>query len=147
MAASNLAKKLHRIGFFLSAIALLELVTPKPAQAYNWNWDNWVKCDIPGCYQQTPTNTLSPPQSVADAVLEKASLQSGLPASDIQITTTKQVVWSGGCMGISKPNSLCTAALVEGWIVTVKSSDQQWIYHTDNNSQVLLATNQNTKPI
>ncbi|MEG4812384.1 hypothetical protein QUA82_33115 [Microcoleus sp. F8-D3] len=49
-------------------------------------------------------------------------------------------------MGVYRPDSACTMALVDGWIVTVKSGQQKWVYHT-NGSIVLQPKARTTRPI
>lgn len=77
------------------------------------------------------------PESVANRLLENASQTSGLPISELEITSVQRVTWPDGCMGQYRPGFLCTMALVNGWIVNIKSHQQELLYHASN-SQVLL---------
>lgn len=81
------------------------------------------------------------PDSIANTVLENTSQLSGLPISDLQIIIAEPVTWPDGCLGIYFPNTFCTLALVDGWFVTVASTQQKqkWVYHTNNYSGVRLA--------
>lgn len=91
-----------------------------------------------------PTSEL--PAEVARIVLENAAKISVLPLDKLQITTVRQVTWSDGCMGVYRPDSACTMALVDGWIVTVESGQQKWVYHT-NGSRVLQPNDRTSRPI
>ncbi|NER52876.1 MAG: PEP-CTERM sorting domain-containing protein, partial [Symploca sp. SIO1A3] len=86
------------------------------------------------------------PQSVTNAVLENASSESGLPISELKIVSAEQVTWPNGCMGLGGLDTICTQALVDGWIVTVGRDQQQWVYHTTS-SRVLLASSENPNSI
>ncbi len=79
------------------------------------------------------------PESVANRLLENASQTSGLPISELEITSVQQVTWSDGCMGQYRPGFFCTMAFVNGWIVNIRSNQQEFLYHASN-SQVLLTS-------
>lgn len=79
------------------------------------------------------------PESVANRLLENTSQTSGLPISELEITSVQRTTWPDGCMGQYKPGSLCTMAFVNGWIVTIRSNQQEFLYHASN-SQVLLTS-------
>ncbi len=70
------------------------------------------------------------PESLANDLLADAARVSGLPVSALQITTARRQIWPDGCLGIYLPNQVCTMALVSGWVVSIGSQQQQWIYHT-----------------
>lgn len=77
------------------------------------------------------------PESVANRLLENASQTSGLSISELEITSVQRVTWPDGCMGQYRPALFCTMALVDGWIVNIKSNQQELLYHASN-SQVLV---------
>jgi hypothetical protein len=77
------------------------------------------------------------PKSVADAVLQAASQQSGLPISELRIIQAEQRTWSDGCLGLGTLVELCLQALVPGWLVTVEGGQQRLVYHTNASGSVL----------
>ncbi|MEC4819549.1 MAG: hypothetical protein SAK29_40710 [Scytonema sp. PMC 1069.18] len=51
----------------------------------------------------------------------------------LKVVRYSQETWRNGCLGLPRPNELCTQALVPGWRVTVTDSSQRWVYHTNQN--------------
>ncbi|GAB1540379.1 hypothetical protein NUACC21_30480 [Scytonema sp. NUACC21] len=70
------------------------------------------------------------PQSVAVAVLEKASRESGLPGSSLNIIGYKPARWAYGCEGQTYPYP-CDPVPVSGWEVTVGTGQDRWVFLTD----------------
>lgn len=81
------------------------------------------------------------PAEVANPVLESVAQTLGLPVSSLQITRVRQVTWTDGCMGVYRPFSPCTSALVDGWIVTLERDGQNWVYHMNANGSLILLAN------
>jgi hypothetical protein len=87
---------------------------------------------------QFPTSVTSSPASVdpsfpaaiGTAVLQAASIQSGLPPEQLTLAQAKAKVWSDGCLGLAPPEQMCTAVLVRGWEVAVSHQRQEWVYRT-----------------
>ncbi|NJK39623.1 MAG: hypothetical protein HC835_01900 [Oscillatoriales cyanobacterium RM2_1_1] len=71
------------------------------------------------------------PDAVAAAVLKDVMERSGLPQADLKIIEAKSQMWPDGCLGLAKPNEICTMAIVPGWRVTIRGSDQRWVYRTN----------------
>jgi hypothetical protein len=70
------------------------------------------------------------PELIGTAVLQAASVQSGLPPEQLTLAQAKAKIWSDGCLGLALPEQMCTAALVRGWEVTVSHQRQEWVYRT-----------------
>ncbi|MGL5062523.1 MAG: PEP-CTERM sorting domain-containing protein [Microcoleus sp.] len=136
MPASALTNKFSPINFGLSLLGAIVLSLPQsvPAKA-----EGVISRD-----RTIPTSAL--PESVATLVLTNATQNSGLPVSNLRITSVREVTWPDGCMGRKQPNTFCTMALVDGWIVTVESGQQKWVYHT-NGSRVVQPNEPTPKPI
>lgn len=85
------------------------------------------------------------PPVVADAVLQAASKQSGLPVSELRIVGAEQRSWPDGCLGLAPPDTFCTAVIVDGWLVTVETGQQRLVYRTNTDgSQITLDTEAST---
>ncbi|NEQ78249.1 MAG: hypothetical protein F6K23_37830 [Okeania sp. SIO2C9] len=93
------------------------------------------------------------PELLADFVLEDVSQISGLGMEELKIVDYKKHTWPDGCMGLEpyKPPigsrevaGGCTRGGVSGWIVTVESETQKWIYHASY-SGVRLASHSQKK--
>lgn len=77
------------------------------------------------------------PPAVADAVLQAASKQTKLPVSKLRIIGAEQREWSDGCLGLAKPDEICTLAIVPGWLVTVEAGQQKLVYRTNADGSVV----------
>jgi hypothetical protein len=88
------------------------------------------------------------PDSVKEAVLQAASVQTGLKPEQLTLTQATSKVWSDGCLGLAPPEQMCTAVLVQGWEVRVAHQRQEWVYRTKEAvSVVWLLQQQNKFPV
>ncbi|MGB3695586.1 MAG: hypothetical protein WA865_00890 [Spirulinaceae cyanobacterium] len=88
----------------------------------------------PSLTQETPSvnaPTANFPEELANRVIKDLSQRTNIPADQLSVYRKSQETWTDGCLGLGKPEELCSAALVEGWQVVVKSKSQSWVYHTD----------------
>ncbi len=74
---------------------------------------------------------------VAKAVITDLSMQTGIPTEKLKITQSRRQTWSNGCLGLSKPDEICTQALVEGWRVVVVGNNRTWVYRSDRNGRIV----------
>jgi hypothetical protein len=82
---------------------------------------------------ETPSqNQIDPafPESIGAAVLQAATVPSGLPVAQLTLAKAQAKTWSDGCLGLAPPSQLCTSVLVRGWEVTVTHQRQEWVYRT-----------------
>ena len=77
------------------------------------------------------------PVSVKKAVLQAASKRLNVPISQIRIIQTQQRTWKDGCLELSKPEEVCSQALVQGWIITVGVINQTLVYHTNDSGSTI----------
>ncbi|WP_449420389.1 hypothetical protein [Phormidium nigroviride] len=159
MSEFTFAKSLYPFSLGLSLLSAIALSLPQSVQAQSLTLS-----------QQQPLNTLQEllfpapeatpissnngiasdrtvpisewPAEVANPVLESVAQTLGLPVSSLQITSVHQVTWTDGCMGVYRPFSMCTSALVDGWIVTLGSDRQNWVYHMNANGSLVLLANE-----
>ncbi|MEA5595040.1 hypothetical protein [Rivularia sp. UHCC 0363] len=86
--------------------------------------------------------TANLPQSIENAVLTdvRNRITRGTLVSPSNIVEVKQVTWRNGCLGIvnERQRSYCFYRLVDGYRVTVKVGSEQFVYHTDSKSRVIL---------
>ncbi|AFY76124.1 hypothetical protein Ple7327_0694 [Pleurocapsa sp. PCC 7327] len=73
----------------------------------------------------------SVPSQVIDAVRQELSNRTRIAPNKFKVVETRQQIWSDGCLGLAKPDEICTQALVEGWRVVLSHGDRSWIYRTD----------------
>lgn len=78
-----------------------------------------------------------PPDTVIDAVLTAIVETTNVEKNQLQVQKATAETWSDGCLGLAKPDEICTQALVEGWRVIVSDGDQNWVYRTDRTGQII----------
>ena len=74
-----------------------------------------------------------PPEDFINYLFTDISQSSGLSVSDLEIVNVEQALWSNGCIGLR--SEVCTMALAGGWITTIQSGRQQWVYHKSRLAQ------------
>jgi hypothetical protein len=56
----------------------------------------------------------------------------------LQVAVYSQQIWTDGCLGLGKPDELCTQIFIEdGWRVVMSHQDQIWVYRTDGEGQIV----------
>lgn len=82
------------------------------------------------------------PRPVANAVRQDLSRRIGIPPGQLRIIKYSRETWPNGCLGLPRPDEVCTQALVEGWRVVVSDGRQTWVYRTDSQGRNLRLENQ-----
>lgn len=85
----------------------------------------------PTISQETMNNNTEAPQAVIDAVFNDITKNNTVNPDDLQVEQTESQTWPDGCLGLAKPDEMCTQALIEGWRVTVTDGQTTWVYRTD----------------
>jgi hypothetical protein len=77
------------------------------------------------------------PQPVINGVLRDASSWSNLPSSRLRIVQAERHTWTNPCELTF--NRVCSKAYIPtpGWIVTVDSGSQLWVYHVNENASII----------
>ena len=86
---------------------------------------------------QKPAVAESLSDRVSKSVIADVSKRTKIPTAKLKITRYSRQTWSNGCLGISKPDEICTQALVEGWRVVVSGNNRTWVYRSDRNGRIL----------
>ncbi|WP_009633527.1 hypothetical protein [Synechocystis sp. PCC 7509] len=86
---------------------------------------------------QKPAVVESLSDRVASAVITDLSKQTGISPEKLKITRYSRQTWSNGCLGIAKPDEICTQALVEGWRVVVSGNNRTWVYRSNRNGRIV----------
>ncbi|GGA08275.1 hypothetical protein [Okeania sp. KiyG1] len=103
----------------IALIAGINIATP--AQAF-YNFHD--------AYDEESDNIFLP-ESITNSVLQNTSELSGLGTEELEVVDYERFIWTDGCMGFRFPG-VCTLAIVPGWVVTVESETQKWIYHASD---------------
>lgn len=77
------------------------------------------------------------PARIANAVIQDLSKRTGIAPGRLQVTQVSRRTWSNGCLGLARPDEICTQALVEGWRVVVSNNRRNWVYRTDRTGRVV----------
>jgi hypothetical protein len=74
----------------------------------------------------------SAPSKIIDAVRQDLSRRTRIESDRLTIVETSRQTWSDGCLGLARPDEICTQALVDGWRIVLSYGDRSWIYRTDD---------------
>ena len=83
------------------------------------------------------SETTLPPE-VKNAVLNDAVKRTNKTATAFKILEAQMQQWSDGCLGLGKPDELCTQAITSGWRVVVTDGLKNWTYRTDDVGNIRL---------
>ena len=89
----------------------------------------------PGEMLTSETNTLPP--KVKSAVLNDVVKRTSKTVSAMKILEARSQEWSDGCLGLGKPDELCTQAITPGWQIVVTDGMRNWTYRTDNSGNII----------
>lgn len=71
------------------------------------------------------------PEKVVDSVRQEISKRDRTDASQLKVMEATPKSWPDGCLGLAKPDEICTQALVEGWRIVMSDKEKSWTYRTD----------------
>lgn len=96
---------------------------------------------------QTGGNTGSDriPVKLVDGIRQDLSRRTGIAAYKFKLIEANQQTWTDGCLGLAKPDEICTQALVEGWRVILSYGSQTWVYRSDKQGRNIRLESQNPK--
>jgi hypothetical protein len=85
------------------------------------------------------------PAPLLEQVLQDAQERTGMSRSQLEITSTERVTWNDGALGCPQPDRMYTQALVPGYRIRVRASDQTLDYHAAESGRFVLCTAQALK--
>ncbi|MDX2231687.1 MAG: hypothetical protein NW220_18780 [Leptolyngbyaceae cyanobacterium bins.349] len=74
------------------------------------------------------------PELVA-TLRQDLSQRTGIAANQLQLVEAKSQTWPNGCLGLAKPDEMCTQAMVDGWRVVFANGNRRWVYRTNGNGR------------
>lgn len=90
----------------------------------------------PSLQEEQPVELLTPeitiPPEVQSAVLYDADKRTDRTIDDLNVLKAESQQWSDGCLGLGKPDEVCTQAITPGYQVVVSDGLKNWTYRTDN---------------
>ena len=81
--------------------------------------------------QQQPTAAMNLPEAVETAVRKDLARRTQIPPEQFKLQSARRETWPDGCLGLGKPEELCTQSLVSGWRVEMTYHHQVWVYRTN----------------
>jgi len=102
--------------------------------------------EVRGSSQQRQQNSRANrfPPNLASAVRRDLSRQTRIAVGKLRVTNYSRQTWPNGCLGLPRPDEVCTQALVEGWRVVLSNGSQTWVYRTDTSGRILRLENGST---
>jgi hypothetical protein len=73
------------------------------------------------------------PVAVAQKLVQRVAKENRLSVASLKVTEVRERVFDG-CLGIYRPNQLCTKIGIKGWQAIVRSSRQTWVYHLNSDA-------------
>jgi hypothetical protein len=86
--------------------------------------------------QASPVMNSEPSAAMVSSLQKTLSKQTGIPANQLKMVESTQKTWSDGCLGLGKPEELCSQAMVQGWQITFSNGTQRWVYRTNSTGNV-----------
>jgi hypothetical protein len=96
---------------------------------------------LPSSASSEPLPVVAPsPSQTPDAVVanlkQTLSQQVGIPATELNLAEATATTWPNGCLGLAKPDELCSQMMIRGWRVVLTQGDRRWVYRTDSTGRV-----------
>ncbi len=77
------------------------------------------------------------PRSVQSAVINDLSRNQNIPERQIRITEATRQTWPNPCLGLQRPEELCSQVQTEGWRMVLTDGSDRWVYRTNETGQIV----------
>ena len=111
------------VSFNLNAIAQPQLI-PAPTQ------DEVI-------IKNVSSNNPTLPPEVQSAVFEDTVKRTSKTVDTLRVVEAEPQNWTDGCLGLAKPEEICTQAIVPGWRVIVTDGLREWTYRTNDSGSLV----------
>jgi hypothetical protein len=94
---------------------------------------------LPMLAQAPPRPVVGPldlPPSLVKRLQQDLSRRTGLSAARFRVVDVATHNWPDGCLGLAKPEEICTQAIVPGWQVSLSEGKYRWVYRTDQTGKI-----------
>jgi hypothetical protein len=75
-----------------------------------------------------------------DAMRSDLASRLGIDVAEVSVTSYRTGTWNDGCLGIRRPDALCTMALVDGFLAILAAGDTAYRYHGDAQGRFFAAS-------
>ena len=87
--------------------------------------------------ENVSSNNPTLPPEVQSAVFEDTVNRTSKTVDALRVVEAEPHNWTDGCLGLSKPEEICTQAIVPGWRVIVTDGMRKWAYRTDEEGSLV----------
>lgn len=88
-------------------------------------------------FKNVSSNNPTLPPEVQSAVFEDTVKRTSKTADALRVVEAEPQNWTDGCLGLAKPEEICTQAIVPGWRVIVSDGMREWAYRTDDSGRLV----------
>ncbi|MBF2027385.1 MAG: hypothetical protein IGS48_11535 [Oscillatoriales cyanobacterium C42_A2020_001] len=71
------------------------------------------------------------PPEIVKTLRQDLSNRTGIPLGQLRFIEGSSHTWQNGCLGLARPDEMCTQMLVNGWRVVFANGSNRWVYRTD----------------
>ncbi len=133
-------KMFRKLSYFIfTGFASVVFISSASAQTFNQlvsqDYTTAASITMSDCLKKdsiSKNETKKTPTEVINAVKEKLSSMLNIDPNELEVREAIRKTWPNGCLGLAKPDELCTQALVEGWQIVISYQNRTWIYRTDS---------------
>jgi hypothetical protein len=73
------------------------------------------------------------PVAVAQKLVQRVAKENRVSVASLKVTEVRERIFDG-CLGIYRPNQLCTKIGIKGWQAIVRSPQRTWVYHLNSDA-------------
>lgn len=87
--------------------------------------------------ENVSSNNPTLPPEVQSAVFEDTVKRTSKTVDALRVVEAEPQNWTDGCLGLAKPEEICTQAIVPGWRAIVTDGSREWTYRTNNSGSLV----------
>jgi hypothetical protein len=81
------------------------------------------------------------PSQIGNLVCQDLARRLNLPIAQLRIMDATSQTWSDGCLGLARPDEMCTQAVIPGWRIRVTQGERLWVYRSNRTGSSLRLEN------
>ncbi len=86
-------------------------------------------------HQRWIASSIKVPPAVVNTLRQDLSKRTGIPTNQLRYIEGTPQTWTNGCLGLARPDEMCTQMLVNGWRIVFANGSNRWVYRTDATGQ------------
>lgn len=88
-------------------------------------------------FKNVSSNNPTLPPEVQSAVFKDTVNRTSKTVDALRVVEAEPQNWTDGCLGLAKPEEICTQAIVPGWRVIVSDGMREWNYRTNDSGSLV----------